>query len=54
LRAFAVAEGLRLYEISSVTGQGLERLKQAVWSMLEAAPRPVNLEAQPPPQLKCP
>jgi GTP-binding protein len=39
LRSFAAANGMQLYEISSVTGQGVEELKWAAWRVLETAPR---------------
>jgi GTP-binding protein len=39
LRSFAEANGMRLYEISSVTGQGVDELKWATWRILERAPR---------------
>jgi GTP-binding protein len=35
LRRFCARQGERLYEISSLTGEGLEDLKRAVWSRLE-------------------
>jgi GTP-binding protein len=35
LAAFCQERGLELYEISSVTGQGLERLVRALWTRLE-------------------
>jgi GTP-binding protein len=40
LRAFCRERELPLYEISGVTGQGLEELKQAIWVRLEQLPRP--------------
>jgi GTPase len=40
LRRFCDRQGQRLYEISSLTGEGLEDLKRAVWSRLEQIPRP--------------
>jgi GTPase len=40
LREFCCKQGLRLLEISSVTGEGLEELKRATWEMLEQIPRP--------------
>ncbi len=40
LREFCRAQGLPLYEISSVTGEGLEELKRAAWERLEEIPRP--------------
>ena len=39
LREFCRARGLPLVEISSVTGAGLEELKQKTWEMLEQIPR---------------
>lgn len=39
LRRFAEERGQRLYEISGVTGQGLESLKQAIWDHLTRIPR---------------
>ncbi len=41
LRRFCREQGQRLYEISAVTGEGLEALKGAAWETLEAAPRPM-------------
>jgi len=35
LRDFCRREGKRLYEISCVTGEGLDELKRATWAMLE-------------------
>ena len=35
LREFAQHQGLPLYEISGVTGEGIEELKRAAWSALE-------------------
>jgi GTP-binding protein len=40
LREFCHAQGKPLYEISCVTGEGLEELKEATWAMLEQIPRP--------------
>jgi GTPase len=40
LRRFAKDRGERLYEISGVTGQGLEELKNAIWAKLEEIPKP--------------
>ena len=40
LREFCRELGKPLYEISSVTGEGLGELKQATWAMLEQIPRP--------------
>ncbi|MGH9377568.1 MAG: GTPase ObgE [Terriglobia bacterium] len=39
LRQFCQGKGLPLHEISAVTGEGLESLKHAAWSALEAVPR---------------
>ncbi len=39
LRELSVAKGLPLHEISSVTGEGLEALKQAIWTRLEQIPK---------------
>lgn len=41
LREFTRGLGKTLYEISSVTGEGLEDLKKATWTTLEQIPRPV-------------
>jgi GTPase len=49
LRTFCRGQGLRLYEISCVTGEGLEDLKRAAWAMLEQIPRTHALEATAPP-----
>lgn len=46
LRDFARERRVRLYEISAVTGAGLEELKHATWTLLEQSPRP-GLEAAP-------
>src|SRR5579859_2828584 len=43
LRKFCRKQGKQLYEISAVTGEGLEDLKNAVWAMLEQIPRPSPL-----------
>jgi GTP-binding protein len=40
LRKFCRKQGQQIYEISAVTGEGLEDLKNAVWAMLEQIPRP--------------
>lgn len=45
LREFAHAQEKQLYEISSVTGEGLEELKRATWAQLEQTPKP-GLEAE--------
>ena len=39
LREFCAERGLPLHEISSVTGEGLEELKEAVWAKLEQFPK---------------
>ncbi|MGH9343556.1 MAG: GTPase ObgE [Terriglobia bacterium] len=39
LRQFCQEKALPLYEISAVTGEGLENLKRAAWAALEAVPR---------------
>jgi GTP-binding protein len=39
LREFCIERGLPLHEISSVTGEGLEELKEAIWARLEQIPR---------------
>jgi GTP-binding protein len=44
LREFSAERGLRLYEISSVTQQGLDELKEAVWAELERTPKPAERE----------
>ncbi len=40
LREFCREQSKPLYEISGVTGEGLEELKQATWAVLETIPRP--------------
>jgi hypothetical protein len=45
LREFCHERGLRLQEISCVTGEGLDDLKQAIWSTLEQLPRPQAADA---------
>ena len=45
LRDFARESGIRLVEISAVTGAGLEDLKRATWTLLEQSPKP-GLEAE--------
>jgi GTP-binding protein len=40
LREFCRHQGEPLYEISCVTGEGLEELKRAAWARLEQTPRP--------------
>jgi GTPase len=49
LRQFCARQGERLYEISSLTGEGLEDLKRAVWSRLEQTPRPLGPRIDPAP-----
>jgi GTPase len=44
LRGFAAGKGVRLYELSSVTGQGVEELKAAAWAILEKTSRPARIE----------
>ncbi|MGH7969853.1 MAG: Obg family GTPase CgtA, partial [Limisphaerales bacterium] len=39
LREFCREQGCPLYEISSVTGEGLEELKRAAWARLQEIPR---------------
>jgi GTPase len=39
LREFCRGQNRPLYEISSVTGEGLEELKRAAWAMLQEIPR---------------
>lgn len=41
LRRFARERDEALYEISAVTGQGIEELKRAIWRQLEQIPRPL-------------
>jgi GTP-binding protein len=40
LHEFCRSQQMPLYEISCVTGEGLEELKRAAWAMLEQIPRP--------------
>jgi GTPase len=40
LRDFCSNQAMPLYEISCITGEGLEELKRAAWAMLERIPRP--------------
>jgi hypothetical protein len=40
LRGFCAESGLPLHEISSVTGEGLEELKQAIWARLAGLREP--------------
>jgi hypothetical protein len=42
LRRFCADQGKPLYEISSVTGEGLDDLKRAAWNRLEQIPRPAT------------
>jgi GTP-binding protein len=46
LREFCVERGLTLYEISSLTGEGLEKLKEAIWTRLEQIPKPEERETE--------
>jgi GTP-binding protein len=46
LRDFARERGIKLLEISAVTGAGLAELKRATWTLLEQSPLP-GLEAEP-------
>jgi GTP-binding protein len=46
LRDFARERGIKLLEISAVTGAGLAELKRATWTLLEQSPKP-GLEAEP-------
>ena len=45
LRRFCARQGEPLYEISALTGVGLEDLKRALWSVLEGIPRPTAPDA---------
>lgn len=45
LRKFCRERHERLYEISAVTGEGLEDLKNAAWAKLEEMPRPAPHES---------
>jgi GTP-binding protein len=40
LREFCHRQGRNLYEISCVTGEGLEELQRATWMLLEQTPKP--------------
>ena len=40
LRKLARSLKKKLYEISAVTGEGLEELKRATWTLLEQSPKP--------------
>ena len=44
LREFCREKKCLLYEISSVTGEGLEALKRATWTRLQEIPRPSFVE----------
>ncbi len=44
LREFCREQGHSLYEISGVTGAGLEELKEAIWTRLEQLPKAGDLE----------
>ncbi len=46
LRRFCGEQGKHLYEISSVTGEGLEELKRAAWSKLEQIPRVTRVDTR--------
>jgi len=46
LRRFCRQRHETLFEISSVTGQGLDELKNAAWAKLEVAPRQADQETQ--------
>ncbi len=48
LRRFCREQGKDLYEISSVTGEGLEDLKRAAWNKLEQIPRLTGVDARRP------
>ncbi len=48
LKNFCRNQGMRLFGISCVTGEGLEELKRETWAMLEQIPRPSLLEASAP------
>ncbi len=39
LRELCAERGLPLHEISSVTGEGLANLKEAIWAKLEQIPK---------------
>jgi GTP-binding protein len=51
LREFCRGQGMPLYEISCVTGEGLEELKRAAWAKLEQIPRP-GLAEEPKPAVE--
>jgi GTP-binding protein len=44
LREFCAERELPLHEISSVTGEGLEELKEAIWAKLERIPKSADSE----------
>jgi hypothetical protein len=44
LREFCRAKKAPLYEISSITGEGLEELKRATWTKLKEIPRAGSAE----------
>jgi len=46
LREFCEEQELPLQEISSVTGEGLEKLKEAIWTRLEQIPKSKDPEAE--------
>jgi GTP-binding protein len=46
LREFCAERGSRLFEISAVTQQGLEELKEAVWAELERLPKVSSQEVE--------
>lgn len=48
LRDFCRSRGMPLYEISCVTGEGLEELKRAAWAALEKIPRPAAASEEKP------
>jgi GTP-binding protein len=48
LREFCREQGMKLLEISCITGEGLEELKRAAWAELEKIPRPSPAEAAAP------
>jgi GTP-binding protein len=42
LREFCRERGIPLHEISGVTGEGLDELKEALWARLEELPREIE------------
>jgi GTP-binding protein len=48
LRQFCTERGLPLHEISSVTGEGLDALKEAVWAKLEQIPQQETVRSDDP------